>query len=82
VLSKSTKLKDRNEKLDSYVLIEDFDDYVLIEQGEMRIEHFIKINEKGWNVRLLTEKADKLVLESINCEISLNEVYREAKFSK
>ena len=82
VLSKSTKLKDRNEKLDSYMSLEDLTDYALIEQDTMRIEHFIKINEKEWNVRLLTENADKLVLDSINCEVSLEEIYREVKFSK
>lgn len=82
VLSKSTKLKDRNEKLDSYMSLADLTDYALIEQDTMRIEHFIKINEKEWNVRLLTEKADKLVLESINCKVLLEEIYREVKFSK
>ncbi len=82
VLSKSTKLKDRNEKLDSYMSLEDLTDYVLIEQDTMRIEHFVKINEKEWKVYLLTEKADKLVLESINSEVSLEEIYREVKFSK
>lgn len=82
VLSKSAKLKDRNEKFDSYTALTDITDYVLIEQDEMRVEHFIKSGEKEWNVRLLTEKADKLVLESINCEISLDEIYREVKFSK
>lgn len=82
VLSKSTKLKDRNEKLDSYMSLEDLTDYVLVEQDSMRIEHFIKINEKEWNVHLLTEKTDKLALESINCEVPLNEIYREVKFQK
>jgi len=82
VLSKSTKLKDRNEKLDSYMSLEDLTDYVLVEQDTMRVEHFIKINEKEWKVYLLTEKAENLVLESINCEILLDEIYREVKFSK
>jgi len=82
VLSKSTKLKDRNEKLDSYMSLEDLNDYVLIEQDTMRVEHFIKISEKEWKVYLLTEKADRLVLESINCELSLEEIYREVQFSK
>jgi len=82
VLSKSTKLKDRNEKFDSYTALADLTDYVLIEQDEMRVEHFIKINEKEWNVRLLTENTDKLVLDSINCEVSLEEIYREVRFSK
>ncbi|HMS39176.1 MAG TPA: Uma2 family endonuclease [Pyrinomonadaceae bacterium] len=82
VLSKSTRLKDRNEKLDSYMSLEGLTDYVLVEQTTMRIEHFIKINEKEWRVRLLTEKDEKLILESINCEVTLDEIYREIKFSK
>lgn len=79
VLSKSTKLKDRSEKLDSYMSLEDLTDYALIEQDTMRVEHFIKISEKEWKVHLLTEKGDKLVLQSIDCEISLDEIYREVK---
>lgn len=82
VLSKSTKLKDRNEKFDSYTSLGALTDYVLIEQDEMRVEHFIKTGEKEWKFRLLTEQADKLILESIESEISLDEVYRELKFSK
>ncbi len=82
VLSKSTKLKDRNEKLDSYMTLESLTDYVLVEQDAIRIEHFIKISEKEWKVNLLTENADKLRLESINCEVSLDEIYREVKFSR
>lgn len=82
VLSKSTKLKDRDEKLDSYTSLADLTDYVLIEQDAMRVEHFIKINEKEWEVRLLTERTDKLVLESIRSEISLEEIYREVKLPK
>lgn len=62
--------------------LESLTDYVLIEQDAMRVEHFIKISEKEWNVNLLTEKAEKLVLESINCEILLNEIYAEVKISK
>jgi Uma2 family endonuclease len=80
ILSKSTKLKDRNEKLDSYTALESLTDYILISQDEMRIEHFIKNGEKEWKVRFLTEKADKLILESINCEVLVEEVYREILF--
>ncbi len=82
VLSKSTRLKDRNEKLDSYMSLESLTDYVLVEQDEMRVEHFIKISEKEWKSRLLNEDADRLVLESIKSRIALAEIYREVKFSK
>jgi Uma2 family endonuclease len=82
VLSKSTRLKDRNEKLDSYMSLDSLTDYVLVEQDAMRIEHFIKINEKEWKFYPLTEKTDKLNLESINCHVPLDEIYREIKFPK
>lgn len=82
ILSKSTKLKDRNEKLDAYMSLDDLTDYVLVEQDEMRIEHFIKITEKEWKVNLLTEQTDCLTLNSINCEIILEEIYREVIFPK
>ena len=82
VLSKSTKLKDRNEKLDSFMSLESLTDYVLVAQDTMRIEHFIKISKKEWKVYLLTETTDELILESINCEVSLDEIYREVEFAK
>lgn len=82
VLSKSTKLKDRNEKLDSYTSLADLTDYILVEQDTMRVEHFTKTGEREWKVRLLTERTDKLVLESIGSEISLEEIYREVKLPK
>lgn len=82
ILSKSTRLKDRSEKLDSYMSLADLTDYVLVEQDQMRVEHFIKISEKEWRVHLLTETAEKLTLKSIACELALEDVYREVKFSK
>lgn len=82
ILSKSTALKDRNEKLDSYMSLEDLTDYVLIEQDSMRIEHFVKISEREWKVFLLTKTDDKLVVPSIGCEVSLDEIYREVEVPK
>lgn len=55
VLSKSAKLKDRNEKFESYILLESLTDYVLIEQDVTRIEHFSRIDEKDWKVRIYSE---------------------------
>jgi Uma2 family endonuclease len=82
VLSKSTRLKDRNEKFDSYMSLEGLTDYILVEQDSIRIEHFAKRNGKEWQVQLLTAKSNVLRLESINCEVSLEEIYREVIFAK
>ncbi len=80
ILSKSTKLKDRNEKLDSYMALESLTDYVLVDQDAMRIEHFSKIDSENWKMRLLNEPSQKLVLESADCAVSLADVYNEIEF--
>lgn len=81
VLSKSTKLKDRNEKFDSYLKLESLTDYVLVEQNEMRIEHYFRTDENEWKFRLLENAEDELVFNSINCRVFLNEIYTEVELA-
>lgn len=80
VLSKSTRLKDRNEKLESYMALESLTDYVLVEQDTMRIEHYSRLDAENWKVRLLNEESHELVLESISCRVSLTDIYNEIQF--
>ncbi len=80
VLSKLTKLKDRNEKFESYVALESLTDYILIEQDVMRIEHFSRIDEKDWKVRIYAEAEETIFFESINCRLSVADVYTEVSF--
>lgn len=83
VLSKSTRLKDRNEKFDSYTFLETVTDYVLIEQDEMRVEHYtLRKREEDWRVRILREPEEVLNLVTINAQISLAEIYNEVVFGK
>jgi len=80
ISSKSTKLKDRNEKLESYFALESLSDDVFIEQDEMLIQHFARIDKDNWKVRLLNEKSHELIFDSINCRISLTDIYAEVQF--
>ncbi len=77
VLSKSTKLKDRNEKFDSYILLESLTDYVLIEQNMIRVEHFSRTKDNNWQVRIYTAADDEIIFESTNCKLLLADVYAE-----
>lgn len=79
VLSKSTKLKDRNDKFDSHLKLESLTDYVLVEQNEMRVEHYFRTDENEWKFRLLSKGEDKLDFDSINCRISLDKIYAEVE---
>lgn len=82
VLSKSTELKDRNEKFDSYLQMESLTEYVLVEQDEMRIEHYFKAENGDWKFRLLSKETDELILNSIKCQVKLQEIYNEIEFEK
>jgi len=75
VLSKSTKLKDRNEKFESYILLESLTDYVLIEQDKTKIEHYSRIDEKNWNVRIYDAADEEITFESIECKLSVADIY-------
>ena len=82
VLSESTRLKDRNEKFDSYTTMPSVTNYILIDQNLMRVEHFRRADDAEWKVQILSAKADKLILTSINCEISLEDIYDEVIFTE
>jgi hypothetical protein len=46
----------------------------------MRIEHYAKQNAKQWIYKIYNERDDVLSLESINCKVSLSEIYAQIKF--
>lgn len=79
VLSKSTHLKDNNKKFDSYLKLESLTDYILVEQNEMRIEHYSKKADNEWRFKILSNGADELILDSVNCKITLTEIYNEVE---
>lgn len=79
VLSKSTKLKDRNEKFESYIRLESLTDYVLIEQDKMKIEHYSRLDEKDWKVRIYAAADETIFFESINRRLSIADVYNEVE---
>ncbi len=81
VLSKSTAHYDRTRKFDAYKRIETFTDYVLIEQDEIRVEHFRR-TPQGWLHITLTERDDVLRLGNVEIELPLSEIYEELEFSE
>ncbi len=80
VLSPSTQLRDRTEKLDTYRKIESIKECLLMEQSKIFIEHYIKQTPNQWILRIY-EFADETVnLESISCEIAVSDIYLQIKF--
>ena len=82
ILSKSTRFRDKNEKLTTYQKMESVQECLLIEQDLLRIEHYIKQTPKQWLLRIYEELDEIVSLESIGCEIPLSEIYAQIKFDK
>ena len=80
VLSKSTKDYDRSEKFVAYRTIETFQEYLLIDQYQIHVEHYVKTAANQW---LLSEYSDpevKLTLNSIDLELTITDLYENIDF--
>ncbi len=82
IFSKNTSFQDKTEKLECYLAMSSIREYILIKEDEMRVEQYAKQNAKQWIYRIYNERDDVVSLESINCKISLAEVYAQVKFGR
>lgn len=80
VLSDSTKNYDRGEKFEFYRTLESFQEYVLIDQYKVHVEHFSKTSNKQWSFTELDEMSSTLALASVPFQIELSAVYRKVVF--
>ncbi len=74
VLSRSSEEYDRGKKFAEYRTIPSLSDYVLVSQTEMKVEHFRRQPDGQWRITVLGA-GEQLALDSIGCEISVDELY-------
>ena len=75
VLSPSTEGYDRGKKFEQYQRIPSFVEYVLISQEPYRIEHYSRKGERQWSYTEYRDAEDVLRLNSIGCELTLEDIY-------
>ena len=75
VLSPSTEKYDRDLKFKAYKSIESLREYVLVSQSETFVTLYTKYNEKFWFQSEYVE-SETLKLESLDCELSVDEIYQ------
>ena len=78
VLSLSTAMLDRREKLFNYQKLESLQEYVLVSQSELKVELYRKAQDSGWLVQCLGA-GDSLHLQSIDLAIALSEIYEDVR---
>jgi Uma2 family endonuclease len=79
-LSKSTQYFDHPDKFRYYRSIREFQEYILINQYELLVEHYSKTNDGAWLLREYETADAKIYLSSINIEIALADIYEGVDF--
>ena len=80
IISNATNTLDKTQKIEAFLALESIREFVLVKEDEMRIEHYAKQNAKQWIYKIYNERDDILSMESINCKVSLSELYAQVKF--
>lgn len=78
VLSDSTAAYDRGKKFLSYQQIDSLQEYLLISQDEIIVEHYVRQNNATWLYTKAVGLEETLALPSITCEVALRDVYNKA----
>ena len=79
VLSPSTEAYDRGEKSIRYRQLESLQEYILISQDQVRVEHYLR-QGKQWILSEFSALEDVLPLASIEAELPLRQIYRFVEF--
>jgi Uma2 family endonuclease len=74
VLSDSTERYDRGDKFASYRTIGTLEEYVLVSQTSVLVEHYHRATDGTWIYRALGP-GERLVLPSLGCEIPVDHIY-------
>ena len=79
VLSPSTQVYDRGEKFRHYQQLTSLQEYILVAQDEVGVEHY-RWQGTEWQPTEFRSLEDMLLLTSIDCELSLDDIYRRVEF--
>ncbi len=80
VLSESTKGYDRSGKFAAYRTIPTFQEYLLINQTQIYIEHYYKTASKRWSFYEYDASDEEITLNSVEFKISIADVYNKVQF--
>jgi Uma2 family endonuclease len=77
VLSKSTENYDRGRKFKLYRAIASFQEYLLIAQDSVHVEHYVRQPDNQWLFVDVDEPAATISLGSIQCDLLMADIYEK-----
>ncbi len=82
VLSDSTKNYDRIEKFEFYRTLPAFQEYILVDQYRIHVEHFYLESKGKWIYTDYSDVNDILKFNKIEFEIAMHDIYSSVEFNK
>jgi Uma2 family endonuclease len=80
VLSKSTEARDRGEKFSDYRANKNVKEIIFVSQHRPRVEQYVRQANDEWIFHEVTDSAGLIKLASIECTLSLAEIYERVQF--
>lgn len=80
ILSEATEKYDRGEKFRAYRTISTFQEYLLIAQDKIRVEHYIKEADNQWSLQEYVDRDNFIELSSLGSPLALAELYETVEF--
>jgi Uma2 family endonuclease len=80
VLSESTEAYDRGDKFTHYKSIPSLREYLLIAQHRPHITQYVKQESGSWSYQEVNTLSEEVHLPSVDCVLTLNEVYQGVTF--
>ncbi len=82
ILSPATAEFDRTKKFDEYALIEELTDYVLISTEIVRVEHFKRLDNGAWELRVYSNLDAELRLDNFEISVPIGEIYEDVEVAE
>ncbi|NET48176.1 MAG: Uma2 family endonuclease, partial [Merismopedia sp. SIO2A8] len=82
VLSKSTQNYDRGAKFVAYRTIPSFQEYILIDQSQIHVEHYVKTGDNQWLFSEYDDGEIALTLQTLNIELAIADIYEDVELVK
>ena len=82
VLSPATESYDRGRKFQAYRRIPDLEEYLLVAQESVRVEHFVRQTTTMWTMTEYTDLSATIDLPSIHVALPVCTIYEELALSE
>ncbi|MBN9390756.1 MAG: Uma2 family endonuclease [Chloroflexi bacterium] len=78
-MSPNTRNYDRGDKFQRYRTFDSLEIYLLIDQHKIYVEYFEKQADGTWQLRILTERSQEIVLAGLDIRVKVGELYEGKK---